>query len=150
MENVEGKGGAEDPVSSYANQFTRIEIESSRYENGHLLVTGKGMAGERFEDMVWYEPHGFHSRPHKGAIGFLFAPGGRRDMAMVMAASDPKKLPQLNEGEAAMYEAGGAVVTLKADGWHFNTDLHIDGSITLTGGITAAGSIVDGDGDGGA
>lgn len=137
-------------MSSYTNQFTRIEIESSRYENGHLLVTGKGMAGERFEDMVWYEPHGFHSRPHKGAIGFLFAPGGRRDMAMVMAASDPKKVPQLNEGEAAMYDNGTNVVKLTAAGWEFNMNVTINGNVQVNGNLNASGSVTDGDGDGGA
>lgn len=137
-------------MKSYPNQFKRVEITASRYENGQLLVSVKGMAGETFKDLVWHEPHGFHSRPAAGAIGHLMMPGGRADMAFVQAASDPAKVPQIEEGESAMYEAGGKTVVLKSDGWHFNTDLHIDGSITMTGGITAGGSIVDGDGDGGA
>lgn len=140
----------------YPSQFTRVEIESSRYENGQLLVTGKGMAGERFEDLVWYEPHGFHSRPHPGTIGWLFGPGGRREQGVVMAASDAAKVPQLEPGEAAMYDHTTNVVKLTADGWEFNMDVKITGNVTIEGNVAvdgnihATGSITDGDGDGGA
>lgn len=140
----------------YPSQFTRVEIESSRYENGQLLVTGRGYAGERFEDLVWHEPHGFHSRPHAGAVGWLFAPGGRREQGIVMAASDPKKVPQLEPGESAMYENTTNVVKLTADGWSFNMDVTITGNVRIngplhvTGNITSDGSITDADGNNGA
>ena len=140
----------------YSSQHVRVEIESSRYEKGQLLVTGTAMSGERFEDLVWYEPHGFHSRPHAGTVGWLVAPGGRRDMGLVMAASDPQKLPQIEPGEAAMYDNTGNVVKLTGQGWEFNMDvkitgnLTIEGNIDMTGNITAGGSIVDGDGNNGA
>lgn len=142
--------------ASYENQFTRVEITGSRYAGGQLLVSGKGMAGEAFTDLVWYEPHGFHSRPHKGAIGYLMAPGGRRDQGMVMAASEPGKVPEIGEGEAAMYDNGSNVVRLTASGWAFNMDVTITGNLTvsgdieLSGDLTAGGSITDADGDGGA
>ena len=128
-------------MRGYANQMVRVEIESSRYENGQLLVTGRGLAGERFEDLVWYEPHGFHSRPHQGAVGYLMAPGGRREQGMVMAASDPAKVPPVGEGEAAMYDQGGNVVTLGAAGWKFNMDVEIAGNVTVTGNIEVSGNI---------
>ncbi len=140
----------------YASQFTRVEIESSRYENGQLLVTGRGMAGERFEDLVWHEPHGFHSRPHPGTVGWLVAPGGRREQGMVMAASDPGKLPQIEPGEAAMYDNTSNVVKLTAAGWEFNMDVtirgnvEIDGNLHITGNIVSDGTIVDSDGNNGA
>lgn len=137
-------------MSGYANQFTRVQVLSTRYEGGQLLVKARGMAGEEWDDLVWYDAHGFHSRPKKGAIGMILAPGGRRDQAMVMAAADPGKVPALEEGESVMYDAGGNTVTLKADGWHFSTDLHIDGNVTITGNLHANGSVTDGDGDGGA
>jgi phage gp45-like len=121
--------------------MVRVEIESSRYENGQLLVSGRGLAGERFEDLVWYEPHGFHSRPHKGTIGYLTAPGGRRDQAMVMAASDPGKVPQIDEGDAAMYDKNGNVVHLSASGWAFNMDVTITGNVTITGAVEVEGNI---------
>lgn len=128
-------------MRGYSNQMVRVEIESSRYENGQLLVTGRGLAGERFEDLVWYEPHGFHSRPHKGTIGYLMAPGGRREQAMVMAASDPSKMPEIGEGEAAMYDKSGNVVHLSETGWSFNMDVTITGNVTVTGNVEVAGNI---------
>lgn len=142
--------------TSYRNQSTRVEITGSRYENGQLLVSGKGMAGEVFADLPWYEPHGFHARPHPGAIGLIMAPGGRRDQAFVMAASDPEKLPEIEPGESAMYDNGGNVVRLTPDGWIFNTNVTINGDVTIDGNLTCsgdgtfAGSVTDGDGDGGA
>lgn len=135
---------------SYKNQFTRVEITSSRYEAGQLLVSGKGLAGEAFKDLVWYEPHGFHSRPMPGSIGMIMAPGGRRDQAMVMAASKPGKTPEIGEGESAMYDGGENSVVLSANGWSFNMDVSINGNLTINGDVTATGSIIDGDGDGGA
>ena len=121
------------------------------------FVTGRGMAGERFEDLPWYEPQGFHARPRKGDIGVLVAPGGRRDQGMVMAApAHNGGLPELSEGEAAMHDGNGNVVTLTASGWSFNMDvtitgnLHVEGDITNSGNITSGGSVTDADGDGGA
>lgn len=137
-------------MTSYQNQFKRVEIVSSRYEAGHLLVTVKGMAGETFRDLVWHEPHGFHSRPAAGATGHLMIPGGRSDMGFVMAASDPAKVPQIGEGHSAMYDATGNVVHLSDTGWEFNMDVRINGTLHVTGNITSGGSITDADGDGGA
>jgi phage gp45-like len=125
----------------YSNQFVRVEIESTRYENGQLLVTGRGMAGERFIDLVWYEPHGFHSRPHPGSIGYLMAPGGRREQGFVVGASDPGKRPQIEAGQSAMYDNGGNVVVLKPEGWEFSTSITVKGDITLTGSLSADGGL---------
>lgn len=128
-------------MRGYQNQGTRVVVESSRYENGRLLVTGTGMKGERFEDLPWEEPHGFHARPAKGAVGFLSAPGGRREQATVRAASDPKKVPALEPGEAAMYDATGNVVKLTSGGWEFSTDVVINGKLTVNGALHATGDI---------
>lgn len=143
----------------------RVIVESSRYENDELLVTVRGLAGERFEDLPWTEPHGFHSRPAKGASGFIMMPGNDTSRAYVTGAADPaqrKKVGQLGEGEAAMYDAGDNVVTLTATGWAFNMDVEITGKLTVSGDVVlasnvavggnvdVAGSVTDGDGDGGA
>lgn len=128
-------------MRGYAGQFTRVTIESSRYENNQLLVTGTGMDGERFEDLVWYEPHGFHSRPPRGAVGYLMAPGGRRDQAMVMAATDPANVPELAEGESAMFDNSGKVVTLGKNGWAFNMDVEINGKLTVNGDTEIDGKL---------
>lgn len=144
----------------YRNQLIRVEIESSRYENGQLLVSGRGMAGEQFTDLPWQEPHGFHSRPHKGAVGYLSAPGGRRDQATVQAASDPAKVPQIGEGDSVQYDEHGNLQKMTKDGitvdYQSRTITHISGDWTITaptltlngnlevnGNIHATGSIID-------
>lgn len=143
-------------MNSYRNQATRFEVISSKYENGRLLVTARGLNGEIFEDMPVREPHGFHSRPHKGAVGHVYGGKGNRDELFFMLGSDDGKIPELQEGEAAMYDATGKVVTLGEDGWRFNMDVRITGNVTiigdiaLDGNLAATGSVVDGDGDGGA
>lgn len=128
-------------MRGYDGQFTKVIIESSRYENGRLLVSGTGMAGERFRDFVYWEPHGFHARPADGSIGYLVAPGGRRDQGMVMAAANPSRVPALQKGEAAMYDAAGNVVTLTAAGWHFSMDVTIAGNLRVEGALHATGNI---------
>ena len=149
-------------MKSYAQQGVRVEIQSSRYEAGQLLVTVRGRRGEFFADLPWTEPHGFHSRPHSGSTGYLHIPGDRSDMAFVSAAQDFSKVPELKPGEAAMYDNTGNVVTLGEAGWDFNFDvvirarLRVEGDIECGGTIHCAGdglfkgSVIDGDGDGGA
>jgi phage gp45-like len=143
-------------MSSYQNQATRVTVESTKYEKGQLLATVTGMKGERFEDLPLPQPHGFHARPKKGAVGHLVFPGGRRDQAFIQLASDPKKVPELGEGEAAMYDAGGNVVKLTASGWEFNMDVVINGNVTISGNVQVGGNlnadgvITDSDGNNGA
>lgn len=147
-------------MRGYANQSTRVEILSTRYENGQLLITGRGMAGERFEDLPWQETHGFHSRPHRGAVGYLVAPGGRRDQGVVMGASDPAKVPQIAEGDAVLYDQHGNILKLTQDGitvdyqsrtithnsgdWTINAGtVTINGNLKVNGNIHATGTIID-------
>lgn len=134
------------------NQDTRVEIESSRYEKGRLLVTVKGLAGERFEDIPWEEPFGFHSRPAKGATGFITAPGGRRDQAVVRAAHDPDMVPQIEEGEAVLYDqskqnlikvtAAGMVLT-HGTSITINGPVTLNGDLQVSGNVNAGGSVID-------
>lgn len=135
---------------SYRNQSTRFQVESSRYENGRLLVTVKGLKGERFEDVPLRESHGFHSRPHAGAVGHIYAAHGNRSELFFSLGSDDAKIPRLEPGEAAMYDATGNVVKLTSTGWEFSMDVQIKGNVHITGNLHATGSVTDGDGDGGA
>jgi phage gp45-like len=143
-------------MRGYKTQDVRVEITASRYKDGQLLVSGKGMAGQGFEDLPWVDPLGFHSRPKAGDIAYMRAPGGNGDQSIVMAAFEAGKVPELQEGERAMYDGGGNVVTLTADGWQFNTSITVNGDVTVTGNLTVGGdgtfdgSVTDGDGDGGA
>lgn len=149
-------------MNSARNQATRFEVVSSRYEGGRLLVTARGLNGEVFEDMPVREPHGFHSRPHAGAVGHVYGAHGNRAELFFMLGSDDGKIPQIEPGEAAMYDDSGKVVRLTASGWSFNMDVTITGNVTISGNATIGGdlavsgngtfggSVVDGDGDGGA
>ncbi|APH71453.1 phage baseplate assembly protein domain-containing protein [Aquibium oceanicum] len=152
-------------MSGYRNQFVRVEVESARFEEGQLLVTGRGMAGERFEDRPWYEPHGFASHPQGGAVGTMLAPGGRRDQSFVMTAYDPGIRPEIEPGDTAIYghgnlmrlhkdgaifDFGSRTAVLTSGGWTINGDVTINGNVQLNGNMIATGSIVDGDGNNGA
>lgn len=153
-------------MRGYPSQFIRIEVDSARLERGQLLISGRGMAGERFEDLPWYEPHGFAGHPRKGAVGYMLAPGGRREQSIIMAATDPALRPGIAAGDAALYDAHGNVirlfsggatfdfesrtVTLTAGQWTIVGPVTIQGDVTVEGNLHATGSVTDGDGDGGA
>lgn len=147
-------------MRGYPNQFVRVEVLSTRYENGQLLVSGRAMAGERFEDLPWHEPHGFHSRPHRGSVGHMAAPGGRRDQGFIMAASDPAKVPQVGEGDAVIYDQHGNVlkltqggvtvdygsrtITHKSGDWTIEAPtVTIRGNLEVDGNIHATGTVID-------
>lgn len=130
-------------MSGYRNQATRFQVVSSRYEGGRLLVTARGLNGEVFEDIPVRESHGFHSRPHAGAVGHVYGGRGNRDELFFLLGSDDGKVPQLGEGEAAMYDDKGNVVTLTASGWAFNMNVTIYGNLEVAGSIHATGSIID-------
>lgn len=137
-------------MKGYDNQGTRVEIESTRYQNGRLLATVTGLAGERFEDIPVEEPHGFHARPAKGATGFVSAPGGRRDQAVIRMAHDPAKVPQLEEGESALYDGGGNMVKVTSAGVEITHSgaITINGNLTVNGTLHATGDITSGAPDG--
>lgn len=133
-------------MRGYKTQATRVEITGSKYEGGQLLVSGNGLAGQKFENLPWHDPLGFHSRPKKGDIAYLHSPGGNGDKAIVTAAFEAGKVPELQEGERAMYDGGSNVVKLTSDGWEFNAKVKIMGDLEITGSFSAGGGIsLDGD-----
>lgn len=131
----------------------RFEIESSRYQGGQLLVTGRSLAGERLEDMLFVQPHGAASRPPKGAIGIAQPMPGRRAQMLVMGIEHGEKRPDLPDGAAALYDADGNIVLLTAGGvtmnfasrtvtmtagtWNIAGNVTIDGTLHVTGNITS-------------
>ena len=133
--------------------LTRFEITGSRFEDGQLLISGKGLAGEEFKDQLFIQPHGAASRPPKGAIGVALVMPGRRTQALLMGIEHASKRPDLPEGAAALYDAeggilkifaGGAIldvgarsVTFTAGGWTINGPVTINGTLHVTGYITS-------------
>lgn len=152
--------------------LTRFRIESSREVDGQLLVSGRGLAGERIKDRLLIQPHGAASRPPPGSIGILSTMPGYRTQSMVFGVENPANRPSLPEGAKAIYDASGNIIKLMADGvtmdfgtrtvtmtggsWNLKGNFTIDGNLSVSGDIqvggdvTAGGSITDGDGDGGA
>ncbi|MER8427830.1 phage baseplate assembly protein [Mesorhizobium sp. M0195] len=135
--------------------LTRFEIDSSRFDNGQLLISGRGLAGETFKDLLYVQPHGAASRPPKGAIGVAMVMPGRRTQAMLMGIEHAQHRPDLPDGAAALYDASGNIIKLFAGGvtmdfgsrtitltggtWNVKGDLNVDGNITATGSIIDAG-----------
>lgn len=92
--------------------LTRFEIDSSRYDKGMLLLSGRGLAGEVFEDLPYIQPHGSASRPPKGAIGTVMVMAGRRTQAVVAGVEHTEMRPDLPVGGQAIYDAAGNIVSI--------------------------------------
>ena len=131
--------------------LTRFEIDSSRFDNGQLLISGRGLAGETFKDLLFVQPHGAASRPPKGAIGVAMVMPGRRTQAMLMGIEHAGHRPDLPAGASALYDASGNIIKLFAGGvtmdfgsrtitmtggtWNLKGNLNVDGDIFATGSI---------------
>lgn len=96
--------------------LVRFEIESSREEGGQLLVSGKGLAGESFKDLLFIQPHGAASRPPAGSIGIASVMPGRRTQSLVVGVEHNEHRPALPDGAAALYDHAGNIIKLTAGG----------------------------------
>lgn len=106
----------------FNTSFTRFEIEKATETGGLQYVTGRGLFGERFEEVLRAEPHGFASSPPAGSVGLALPIGGRRDQIAVFGVEHPAHRPAgLNSGESVLYDAKGQVVFLKQDGIRVHT-----------------------------
>ncbi len=137
----------------------RIEFDGRVVERGgQQFVSGRGSKSDAWTEIHRIEPHGFASHPIKGGKGLLLPMPGNPDMAYVVGGENPANRPAgLPTGGTAIYDSSGNIISLVgskvrlvAPLFEFVGDITIDGSIDMTGGIVAGGSIVDGDGDGGA
>lgn len=130
---------------------TRFEFDRSRYVDGQLLVSGPGMSGEAFEDLLFVQSHGFASRPPKGATGVVMVMPGRRTQSVILGVEAQANRPDLPEGASALYDQYGNIIKLFADGvsmdfgsrtitmiggtWNIKGDLNVEGNIHATGTI---------------
>lgn len=156
--------------------LTRLLLDGSvEHRNGQQFVNGRGYAGDNYERVHRVEPHGFASHPVAGGIGAFLAARGQRDSGYVFGGENPGLRPELPLGGAAIYDhlgnviklmgGGGAIfdfasrtATLTAGDWTINAPqgvtingpLTVNGDVMLDGNLSATGSVVDGDGDGGA
>ncbi|MCJ7996697.1 phage baseplate assembly protein [Rhizobium cremeum] len=126
-------------------------------KGGQQFVSGRGVFGHGYTRVYRPEPHGSASSPVKGGKGILFPMPGNPDFAVVLGGEHPGLRPVLPAGGRAIYDANGNIISLVGTKVRYVAPLHefvgnftIDGSISMTGGISAGGSIVDGDGNNGA
>lgn len=85
---------------------------------------------------------GVISRPRAGAEVVVVCAGGDRSHPIVIGTLDREHPgPDLEEGEAAIFAAGGAIIHCKLDG-----TVAITGDVRVTGSVIAEGGIADAEG----
>jgi phage gp45-like len=107
------------------------------------------LAGERKDSVEHFEPFGFTSKPLPGAEHVtLFMDGDRSHGITVVVADRRYRLQGLEDGEAALHDAYGNKVHLKADG---TLDVVASGQVqitsplvTITGDLQVTGTITSG------
>ena len=135
----------------------RFEIDGARFDKGQLLVSGRSLAGEALNDVLFVQPHGAASFPPKGAIGIGLPMPGRRGQMLILGVEAPEHRPDLPQGAAALYDASGNMIRLTASGvtldfqsrtvtltggqWNFAGDVSVSGNVTATGNVTIEGSL---------
>ncbi len=137
--------------------ITRFEIKTAVEKNGQQVVSGKGLAGEQFEDIVRVEPHGFASSPPPGSIGKVLSMlNGQRRQSLIIGVEHPDHRPaNLEGGMAALYDskggiikwvgaglvidAGARTITTVTSGWTINGPVTINGDLQVNGNIDATG-----------
>lgn len=113
------------------------------------------LAGERKDRVEHFEPFGFTSKPLAGAEHVtLFLDGDRSHGITVVVADRRYRLTTLVDGEAALHDAFGNKVHLKADGTlevmasasvQINSpQVTITGNLQVNGTITGATDVVGG------
>lgn len=156
--------------------LTRFEFDGTvEHEGGQQFVSGQGYGGDRWKRMHRPGEHGFASYPVQGGQGVLMNQRGNRESAYVFGSEDPRLRPDLPMGGSALYDHLGNIIKLIGDGgavfdfasrtatftagdWTINAPngvtingpLTVNGDVTLDGNLSATGSVIDGDGDGGA
>lgn len=112
------------------------------------------LRGEVRDGVERLQEYGFSSVPLPGARAIALFVGGNRDHGVVVATDDPRYRPSGHEpGETAIYDHGGQIVHLRADGSVLisgTTRVEVEGStlirldapqVTCSGALFVNGSI---------
>lgn len=103
-------------MSRFDGFLTRFLITRERVVGGQALLSGGGRAAEGPTDVLWAQSHGFASRPPTGSQGFSVALAGRPSQLVGIGGEDPKIRPQLDPGNAVLYDHNGYIVKVFDEG----------------------------------
>ena len=132
-------------------------------KDGQQFVTGRGLSGDKWSNILRLESHGLADEPVKGGQGMFWSPNGRPEEVYFLGGAKPGLRPSgLPNGAKAIYDASGNIIKLVGSGIvihgnvTFDNDVTFSGNVTIkgnlavTGNITSAGTITDSDGNNGA
>lgn len=152
-------------------QLARGVLDGIDDAGGYQTGSVRGLAGERYTEVLRPQPFGFSSVPPEGAEGLLFSLGAARDRAVFLGGEVAGLRPSGGApGTSALYDhlgnivrlvgqdgiriaADGRSVTISgesvaitstgAGGVTFSGTLRITGDVIVEGNISATGSIID-------
>lgn len=93
---------------------TRVVL--SKTDDGRKMQShqAKGLSGELFEEIEYFQPYGFTSRPPVGSEAVGFPLGGDRGHLIITSASDRGvRKKDMEEAEVGLYTASGDFIYLK-------------------------------------
>lgn len=109
-------------IRRLANQI-RLAVSRAVLERhqDHILMQVTMLEGEPRDDVEHMQPFGLLAKPVKGAEGVFLSAGGDRDHGLVVCMTNRDAIPAdliaaMQEGETALWAAGGWYMHLKRDG----------------------------------
>jgi phage gp45-like len=103
-------------MSASDAHLTRMRLDGRvDHRRGQQFISGRGFAGDAFEEVHRVEPHGFASHPVKGGIATVLSARGGRDSAYAFGGENPELRPKgddLTAGGTAIYDADGNIVSI--------------------------------------
>ncbi|MBR8137181.1 phage baseplate assembly protein domain-containing protein [Burkholderia cenocepacia] len=111
-----------DQIRRLANQI-RLTVSRAVLEflQDHILMQVTMLEGEPRDDVEHMQPFGLLAKPLRGAEGVFLSAGGDRDHGLVVCMTNREAIPSdlvaaIQEGETALWAAGGWYMHLKRDG----------------------------------
>ena len=93
---------------------TRVVLTKTDDSKKMQSHQAKGLSGEIFEEVEYYQPYGFTSRPPVGSEAVALAVGGDRSHLVILAASDRGvRKKEMEEGEVGIYHQNGDFMHFK-------------------------------------
>jgi phage gp45-like len=101
---------------THRNSGHRFLIQKVVDDGPIQLIDADGMTDEKFTKIMRVSPHGFTSRSVKDAHMLALGLGGRRDLLVALGGEHPdKRIKNLRDGEAVLYDSEGNVIYAKTD-----------------------------------